>query len=124
MRGALHAGNLAASRDASIWSVAKDGANLTVCFDSVLERLPEGMQWFRRISDRREVLRILIEDDEDLMSLWGFGNKPSPTRSYLTGYVARALGNTALAKRELDAAVTSKCFDGLFATVDEALRRT
>ena len=51
-------------------------------------------------------------------TLWGFGNLPSPMRSYLTGYTALAIGRHNLAKQYLLEAAEKPSF----ANVAERLR--
>jgi hypothetical protein len=111
------------SIDKSLWSVAKDGRNLVWCIRDVAAQLPNTLAWFARLDDRREVLRILQSQDEQMSNLWGFGRNPSPLRSYLLGYAALALGEDKLAKLKLQEAVESKCFVNLFASLDGAIRR-
>jgi len=78
----------------------------------------EAFCWFQRLENLSEVLRVLIEDDslmlgdiESKVSLWGFGNNPSPIRHYLTGYFALKNGRLELSERHLRAALKSGCFD-------------
>ena len=109
--------------DATIWPVDSTGKNLAWCMQGVLQQLPNAMALFTRLARKPEVLRILREDDERGSQLWGFGRNPSPIRSYLTGYVALALGETDLAQEKLQEAVDSKCFVNLFSSVQGALQR-
>jgi hypothetical protein len=62
------------------------------------------------------VLTTLLAAEE--MSLttedtWGFGAKPSPVRSYMTVYVALALGQHDVAARELLRALESGSFEAV-----------
>ena len=106
-----------------IWSVDADGKNLPWCIRDVLNQLPEALDWFARLDSRAEALRVLLEGDEDMHRLWGFGRNPSPTRSYHAGYVALALGDAATAAAKLQEAVDSKCYVNLFSSVDGAINR-
>jgi hypothetical protein len=106
-----------------VWSVDKRGLNLDHCIQDVVGQLPLAASWFSRLSDKSEVLRILLEDDQDMRRLWGFGRNPSPIRAYLTGYVAQALQNDQLARQKLAEAVLSGCFDDLFCNVEQAISR-
>jgi len=45
----------------------------------------DGVPWFARLADPNEALRVLLEEDEHMGELWGFGRNPSPIRNYLTG---------------------------------------
>ncbi|MDI6624661.1 MAG: hypothetical protein QME55_08015 [Brevundimonas sp.] len=106
-----------------VWSVDELGRNLPRCIQDVVEQLPHAMDWFARLADKREVLRVLCEDDEDMIVLWGFGRNPSPIRSYLTGYVALELENHDLAREKLGEAVDSDCFTGQFGNLKNAINR-
>jgi len=106
-----------------VWSVDDHGKNLLWCIQDVAGQLPDVLGWFKRLGDRDEVLRLLLEDDEDMDVLWGVGRRPSPNRSYMTGYVALSMGMQDLAREKLEEAVASNCFTALFASVDGALNR-
>jgi hypothetical protein len=109
--------------DKCIWPIDAKGKNLHWSIRDVFNQLPEVLSWFHRLSDKNEVFRVLTEEDEDMQMLWGMGRNPSPIRSYLTGYVALAVGNQELAKVKFSEAVASKCFISLFNSVDGAIRR-
>jgi len=113
----------AAPSQKTIWSVDADGRNLLWCIQDVLNQLPRAFDWFSHLDDRAEVLRVLLESDQDMHHLWGFGSNPSPTRSYHAGYVALALGDTTTATAKLQEAVDSKCYVNLFTSVDGAINR-
>lgn len=106
-----------------VWSVDKQGSNLLACVQDVVAQLPHTMAWFARLADKAEVLRILVEEDEDMTRLWGFGRNPSPIRSYLAGYVALELENHDLAREKLGRAIHSNCFTHLFDNLEEAIGR-
>lgn len=111
------------NQHAGVWSVDAQGRNLLWCIQDVAEQLPETFRWFDRLNDRAEVLRVLQEQDEDMQALWGFGRRPSPIRSYLTGYVALSMGLQDLAREKLQEAVHSNCFKTQFASVEGAINR-
>ena len=106
-----------------IWFVESDGRNLLWCINDVVQRVPDALAWFERLESKSSVLRILLDEREQMSSLWGFGNKPSPNRSYLTGYVAMHLGDDALADQEFEKAVASGCYTSLFSSVKGARYR-
>jgi hypothetical protein len=106
-----------------IWLVDNDGRNLSWCIRDVQQQLSLALRWFDRLQDKNEVLRILLEDPENMESLWGFGNDPSPIRSYLAGYVALSLGQREVAQAKLKEAAESKCFSHLFSSVEGAITR-
>jgi hypothetical protein len=113
----------AAPSNRIVWSVDVEGKNLLWCIKDVLSQLTKGLDWFSRLEDKTEVLRVLLERDEDMDHLWGFGRNPSPTRSYHAGYVALALGDGPTAIAKLQEAVDSKCYTNLFASVEGAINR-
>ena len=106
-----------------VFSVDAEGRNLLWCIQDVAEQLPDALAWFARLRDRSEVLRILCDEDEDMNVLSGVGRRPSPVRSYLSGYVALSLGQKELAREKLQEAVQSNCFKTLFSSVDGAVNR-
>lgn len=61
----------------------------------------QGLAWFRQFDEPCEVLRILTSEAERMGELWGFGNNPSPNRSYCTGYAALKTGQFGLAAQQL-----------------------
>lgn len=122
-RSSLRCSLASDAEDDTIWPVAKDGRNLAWCIQDVLIQLPDAIARLSQLRDRREVLRVLQDQDEQMPSLWGFGRNPSPFRAYLTGYVASSLGEQELAKAKLQEAVDSKCFVSLFTGVEGALLR-
>ena len=122
-RGRLFPKVSAATSDKTIWSVDPSGKNLLWCIQDVLGQLPTALDWFARLNERSEVLSILLEQDEDMQRLCGFGRNPSPIRSYSAGYVALSLGQKQLASDKLQEAVDSKCFTRLFSSVEGAINR-
>jgi hypothetical protein len=111
------------NKQEGVWSVDDQGKNLLWCIQDVVGQLPEVLSWFDRLADRAEVLRLLLEDDEDIHVCWGAGRRPSPNRSYMTGYVALSMGMQELACEKLQEAVASNCFTALFSSVDGAVNR-
>ncbi|RZJ25524.1 MAG: hypothetical protein EOO54_06010 [Haliea sp.] len=109
--------------DKSIWSVDRDGRNLSWCMQDVLKQIPDALGWYSRLAQREYVLDVLQDEHERNSGAWGFGNNPSPIRAYLTGYAALAVGNRALAETKLQEAVDSKCFTQLFSSVPGAISR-
>ncbi|MBC2663962.1 hypothetical protein H7F51_00365 [Novosphingobium flavum] len=107
-----------------VWNLDEQGKNLLWCIRDVAEQLPEAASWFDRLADKSEVLNILLNQEEDMNNVWGFGRNPSPIRSYLTGYVARAVGNHDLAREKLEEAVRSNCFIEEFDDVESAISRS
>lgn len=106
-----------------VWFIDEKGSNLPWAIKDVVNQLPIALDWFKCLEDRTEVLRILREEDEDMVKLWGFGRRASPIRAYLTGYVAMSLGENQLADQEFASAVASGRFSNLFSTVEGARYR-
>jgi hypothetical protein len=123
-RGALHR-TISQPKNAHphVWFVDTDGRNFSWCVNDVVQKIPDALTWFERLESKTSVLRILLEEREQMWGLWGFGNNPSPNRSYLLGYVAMQLGDDALADREFSNAVASGCFAHLFSSVNGARHR-
>jgi len=81
-----------------VFYVDPEGKYLSRAVEEVRQGIStKGLSWFRRFSDMREVLRILVEDDETNNGTWGFGAKSNPARNLYTGYVGRLLGDTQIA---------------------------
>ena len=97
--------------DKQIWFVDAEGAYIAAALHDVRMKLSrDALPWFDRLSDRGEALRILREDEEIMGQLWGFGRQGSPTRLYLTGYVALAAGRHDIAREALQAAASKPSF--------------
>lgn len=102
------------SRD-DIWYIDSEGDYLELALNDVKNELVScGLPWFERFNDMNEVLRTLLEDDEEIgrkiNGTFGFGRNPSPIRSYQTGYIALSIGNYDLAEKALKEAIDSGCF--------------
>ena len=122
-RGRLKPSTTQFHNNEGVWGIDEEGSNLAWSIKDVANEIPMALDWFKRLENRAEVLRILQEEDEDTFKLWGFGRRPSPVRSYLTGYVAMALGKDELAEKEFEAAVASGCFSNLFSSAEGARYR-
>ena len=77
------------------------------------------MPWFQRFADPQFALTVLLNEDENMDELWGFGRNPSPVRHYFAGYLALRNEQFDLARERLTAALESKCFE----TVRDRLAR-
>ena len=78
-----------------VWYVEPDGSNLLeIMADArtVLER--EGLPWFKRFESLKEVLRLLMEEEElpEVMA-----TRRSPARRHTIGHIARSLGIAEIA---------------------------
>jgi hypothetical protein len=114
-RGTLHRSFAQPELDRrDIWYIDSNGDYLEKSLHDVRMALGrDAMPWFDRFSDNREVLRTLLEDDEEMQVLWGFGRNPSPVRHYMTGYVARNVDDAKLASFHLAKAIESGCFNSV-----------
>lgn len=122
-RGRLKPLTTQSHKNEGVWGIDEKGCNLAWSIKDVENQIPTALDWFKRLENRAEVLRISQEEDEDACKLWGFGRRPSPIRSYLTGYVAMALGKDQLAEKEFESAVASGCFGNLFSSAEGARYR-
>ncbi|MDK9715691.1 MAG: DUF4304 domain-containing protein [Sulfuritalea sp.] len=94
-----------------IWLIRENGSNVESVLTEVRDALlDKGLKWFLRFEQREDVLRILTSAPEEMGELWGFGNNPSPKRSYCVGYTALALGHYDLALPHLQSVLSSGCF--------------
>lgn len=97
------------------WYIDPAGKYLEQAVQDVrLRVIEDAFPWFEQLRNTERVLQILQNKPEDQGRLWGFGGNPSPVRSYLTGYVALALGRKELAAKHLQAALASNALS-LFA---------
>ncbi len=112
-RGRLHRGFVQPELERrDTWYIDPEGRYLEPAMDDVSECLhSEGWAWFGRLHDPEEVLAILLGREAETDRLWGPGANPSPGRSLVTGYVARASGNHQLAAEKLREALDSGCFE-------------
>jgi hypothetical protein len=105
-----------------IWYIDPAGAYLQKSLHDVrMSLLTAGQKWFQRLNDDIEVLRILEHEPEEMSVLWGFGNNPSPIRSYFLGYVASASGRTELAREHLERVAGSAVFERIRPQVEATL---
>lgn len=79
----------------------------------------KALPWFQKFADPQFALAVLLNEDEDMHELWGFGRNPSPDRHYFTGYLALQNEQFDLARERLTAALESNCYE----TVRERLAR-
>lgn len=97
-----------------IWYIDPGGKYLIPALHDVNQQIHRvALPWFDRLSDDEEILRILLEEPEDMDNLWGFGSDPSPIRAFLTGYAALQVGRRDLAKTKLREAYETECFPAL-----------
>lgn len=102
-----------------IWYIDPEGEYLARAVTDAFEQITsKGLPWFDRFARHDDVLSLLRSGRIGMPGLWGFGNEGSPIRHYLTGYFALQMGQKALARRHLQAALES----GSFSLVEDELR--
>jgi hypothetical protein len=84
----------------------------------------KAMPWFDRFADDDFALRVLLNANEEMGVLWGFGNNPSPLRHYFIGYVALAAQKIEMADRYLRLAVASGRFESIESRLLRDIERT
>ncbi|GAB5405029.1 MAG: hypothetical protein Aurels2KO_32600 [Aureliella sp.] len=95
-----------------VWFIDPEGNLLDAAIADVTSQIFDYVvSWYEQFSDVQTTFRILTEDDSDMESVWGFGNKPSPARNYLIGYFALKLGKPDIASSHLGMALESGCFE-------------
>lgn len=97
-----------------IWLVDSKGKNLDqVMSDAELVLGAFGLSWFERFSELRQVLKMLIDIEDDMTPncTWGIGRKGSPIRHYVTAYIAKQVGEFGLSSESAKAAIQSGCFE-------------
>lgn len=93
------------------WYVDPDGRYLDRAMEDVRAAIERDAEpWFTRLRDSETVLDLLLNADEQVTDLWGFGANPSPSRSCMTAYIARSLGRTELAREHFNAVLASGCY--------------
>lgn len=91
-----------------IWFIDVSGTDASAVIEACRHTLiRDALPWFARFDDLRELLRTLRDDRERKDRAFGFGNKPSPTRAYLMGYTALAVGDSSTARSQFDWLVRS-----------------
>jgi len=107
-----------------IWFIDEYGSNVENCIEDARQQiLDSGLKWFSRLGSKEALQNTLLNRREVMGELWGFGNIPSPSRSYLLGYVELLLGNDDKAKIHFNNVIESGCYSELFKTADEAIAR-
>lgn len=107
-----------------VWYIDPDGRYLEKALHDVRMVIArDGLPWFERVADPAETLRILVEEDENMEELWGFGRNPSPIRHYFTGYVALNLGRKEIARHHLRQVLDSGCFQRVAERLEQDLER-
>ena len=73
----------------------------------------KALPWFDKFGDDAFALQVLLNGDEEMGELWGFGRNPSPVRHYFTGYVALGANEIEMANRHLALARASGYFKSI-----------
>jgi len=82
------------------------------------------LPWFDSFADGTFALQVLLNADEVMEELWGFGRNPSPVRHYFTGYVALGAKQNEVANQHLSLALASGCFKSIEPRLQTDIQRT
>ena len=103
-----------ACADHQIWFLDERGANVQKALHDVRVVLRrDGLPWFEQFTSPASVYEILVNNEEVMGGLWGFGRPGSPIRCYYIGYAALAAGRFAVAKENLVRAASTKSFESI-----------
>ena len=81
-----------------IWRIDENGDNLEEMIADARSAIEsEAFAWFERFEDLDEVLRTVINDEEDMNGTTGFGRPDCFVRKHIIGYVSLEKGNYRLA---------------------------
>lgn len=83
----------------------------------------KALPWFDNFAARDYALGVLLNAEQSMSELWGFGGKGSPARHYFTGYLALEAGRWTLARRHLNLAIASNSFTAVERRLLAALKR-
>lgn len=115
-------------KERELWYIDARGKYLEQCMsdlESLISR--KALPWFGEFSSGEYPIDVLLNSDENMRELWGFGRKESPVRHYFLGYLALEAGRMDLAEHHLSLAVASGCFTQveklLHAAVERANKR-
>ncbi len=99
----------------NIWYIDPEAKYLDAAMNDVKQAvIKDALPWFASFTNLSDVYSLLLNQEENLESgTWGFGNKDSPIRNYLTGYVALALGDYGPAVQALQNAIESGCYESI-----------
>ena len=70
------------------------------------DALARAVTWIDSL-DAQEVKRLLVDDDEDVPRVFGFGRKGSPIRECLLAYTCRELAETDAATAHAATAISA-----------------
>jgi hypothetical protein len=84
----------------------------------------KALPWFGNFADEAFALQVLLNADEEMGELWGFGRNPSPVRHYFTGYVALGADQNETANEHLSLALASGCFKSIESRLSSDIQRT
>jgi len=97
-----------------IWFIDPKGQYLEKAIHDVRMAIArDAFPWYEELRDSLRVLQILLLEPERMDHLYGFGQNPSPRRSYLTGYMALTLKRHDIARTKLQEALESGCYDSV-----------
>lgn len=107
---------------ANIWCVSPSGENLKEVVDDVILVVTQTVfPWLDKWNSLKQISHVLEHEDEGSPSsgeTWGLGNKNSPVRHILAGFVALELGAYPQAKKHLEEVQRSGSFAALSGDLD------
>lgn len=110
-------------KERDIWYIDEGERYLGRAMTDIEGLLPStALPWFERFADERFALEVLLNADEEMGELWGFGRNPSPVRHYFTGYVALGAKEIEMADRHLTLALASGCFKSIESRLSSDIR--
>jgi len=94
-----------------LWYIDPQGKYLEPAISDVESLIGrQALPWFNNFSAPEYSIDVLLNADEKMGDLWGFGRKESPARHYFVGYLALEEGRMDVAEHHLRLAVASGCF--------------
>lgn len=102
----------------TVWYIDPKGRYLEQAIGDVESLISsKALPWFAAFADQAYPIDVLLNSDEDMTELWGFGRKECAVRHYFIGYLAAQAGRVDLARHHLSLAVAS----GYFKQVEKRL---
>jgi len=94
-----------------IWYIDEKGHNIeSVMCDVASVIRSDALSWFNRLENLNEIIKLLENDDKDILVDPVNGRINCPSRNYKIGYIALALNDNKLASRSLKKAIDSECY--------------
>ena len=82
----------------NIWFIDDDGKYLTDAVNDCKNQIEKNaFQWYDQFDNKRNLLRIYLENEMNMDGTWGFGNKDSYSRNKLIAFTAKELNEYKIA---------------------------